>query len=80
MEPVIGSVRRECLRRVIVLSEAQRWRLLTSYVHYYHRWRTDLALAMDCPDARPLQPPEHGAVVAFPEVGGLHHHYEPMAA
>jgi dienelactone hydrolase len=27
---------------------------------------------------RPL--PDQGAVVAFPEVGGLHHHYDRVAA
>jgi putative transposase len=46
----------------------------------HSRWRTHLSLAMDCPDTRRVQPPEHDAVVAFPEVGGLHHHYERMAA
>ena len=79
-ERLIGSIRRECLDHVIVLSEGHLRRLLTSYFHYYHRWRTHLALTMDCPDARPVQPPERGAVVAFPEVGGLHHHYERIAA
>ncbi len=47
---------------------------------YYHRWRTHRSLAMDCPDARPVQSPEQGAAVAFPEVGGLHHPSERLAA
>jgi hypothetical protein len=53
---------------------------LAKYFQYYHRWRTHLSLAMDCPDTRPVQPPELGAAVVFPEVGGLHHHYERVAA
>jgi putative transposase len=77
---VIGSIRRECLDQVMVFSEAHLRRLLTSYFHYYRRWRTHLSLAMDCPEIRRVQPSEQGAVVAFPEVGGLHHHYERMAA
>ena len=76
----IGSIRRECLDHVIVVSEGHLRRLLASYVQYYHRWRTHLSLAMDCPETRPVQLPEQGAVVAFPEVGGLHHHYERVAA
>jgi len=63
-----------------ILGEGHLRRLLTHYIHYYHHWRTHLSLAMECPDTRPVQPPEQGAVVAFPEVGGLHHHYERMAA
>jgi hypothetical protein len=27
-----------------------------------------------------MQPPDRGTVVEFPEVGGLHHHYERLAA
>jgi hypothetical protein len=30
----------------------------------------------DRPEPRPVQPPESGAVVAIPQVGGLHHRYE----
>jgi transposase InsO family protein len=79
-ERVIGSIRRACLDQVIVLSEGHLRRVLASYFHYYHRWRTHLSLAMDCPEPRPVLPPEQGAVIAVPEVGGLHHHYERLAA
>jgi transposase InsO family protein len=79
-ERLIGSIRRECLDQVIVFSEAHLRRVLAGYVAYYHRWRTHLSLAMDAPDRRPVQLPEEGAVVAVPEVGGLHHHYERRAA
>jgi transposase InsO family protein len=79
-ERLIGSIRRECLDHVVVFSEGHLRRLLANYFQYYHRWRTHLSLAMDCPDTRPMHPPEQGAVVSFPEVGGLHHHYERVAA
>jgi putative transposase len=79
-ERVIGSIRRDCLDHVMVCSEGHLRRLLTSYFRYYHYWRTHLSLAMDCPESRPAVPPGRGAVVAFPEVGGLHHHYERIAA
>ncbi len=80
MERLIGSVRRECLDRVIVLSERHLRRVLTRYFRYYHDWRTQGALAMDTPISRPVQPPELGRVIEVPEVGGLHHHYERLAA
>jgi transposase InsO family protein len=79
-ERMIGSIRRECLDPVMVFSEDHLRRFLTGYFRYYHRWRTHLSLGMDCPEPRPVLPPDQGAVVAFPEVGGLHHHYERMAA
>ncbi len=79
-ERVIGSIRRECLDHVIVFSEDHLRRLVARYVAYYHRWRAHLALAMDTPDRRAVQPSEQGAVVAVPEMGGLHHHYERRAA
>lgn len=79
-ERMIGSIRRECLDQVMVFSEGHLRRLLANYFQYYHRWRTHLSLAMDCPEPRPVLPPERGSVVAFPEVGGLHHHYERIAA
>jgi len=76
VERLIGSIRREVLDHVIVLNERHLQRLLARYFAYYHRWRTHLSLAMDCPEPRPIQPPENGKVIAVPEVGGLHHHYE----
>lgn len=79
-ERVIGSIRRECLDHVMVFSEGHLRRLLARYFQYYHRWRTHLSLAMDCPEPRPVLPPDRGSVVEIPEVGGFHHHYERVAA
>src|SRR2546428_315304 len=80
VERLIGSIRRECLDHVMVLHERHVQRLLTGYFAYYHHWRTHLSLAMDCPQSRSIQPPDHGQVIAVPEIGGLHHHYERVAA
>jgi transposase InsO family protein len=80
VERVIGSIRRDCLDHVIVLNERHLKRILTSYFHYYHRWRTHLSLGMDTPESRLVQRPALGKVVQLPEVGGLHHHYEWLAA
>ena len=76
----VGSIRRECLDHMIVLSENHLRRILKSYFEYYHRSRTHLSLAKDAPEPRAMQPPELGAVIEIAEVGGLHHRYERRAA
>jgi putative transposase len=80
VERLIGSIRRECLDHLIVLNERHLTRVLQAYLAYDHRWRMHLALDMDCPEQRPVHPPEQGKVIATPEVDGLHHHYERRAA
>ncbi len=79
-ERVIGTIRRECLDHVIVLNERHLRRVLRTSLAYYHRSRCHLALGRDAPDGRAVQGPERGEVIAFPEVGGLHHCYERRAA
>jgi putative transposase len=79
-ERVIGSIRRECLDHVIVVNETGLSRILTRYLTYYHQSRTHLSLAKDSPRPRPIAPPTLGAVVAIPQVGGLHHRYDRHAA
>jgi putative transposase len=80
IERVIGTIRRECLDHVIVCSERSLRHHLCCFVDYYHQSRTHLRLHKDAPEPRPVQGPEAGRVVAFPEVGGLHHRYERRAA
>ena len=77
VERVIGSIRRECLDHVIVFNEESLRRTLRSYFFYYHRSRLHLSLDKDSPDSRSVQ--SVGRVIAFPEVGGLHHRYERVA-
>ncbi len=80
VERVIGSIRRECLDHVVIFNERHLSRVLSSYVDYYQRTRTHLSLDKDCPESRPVQPPRIGRVVAIPQVAGLHHRYEWLAA
>ena len=80
-ERLIGSIRRECLDHVIIVSERHLRRVLSSYFQYHHEARTHLSLNKDCPRPRPVQLPSTGNnIIAFPEVGGLHHRYERRAA
>jgi transposase InsO family protein len=78
VERVIGSIRRECLDHVVILNERHLRRVLSSYVDYYHRSRTHLSLRKDCPDPRPIE--GRGTVIVLPQVGGLHHRYQRLAA
>ena len=80
VERVIGSIRRECLDHVIVLNATGLRRVLADYISYYMRSRTHLALGDDTPCRRLVTPPSAGRVVAIPEVGGLHHRYDRVAA
>jgi len=80
VERIIGSIRRECLDHVIALNESHLRRTLKSYFAYYNETRTHLALNKDAPVPRPALSTCGGQVVAIPEVGGLHHRYERLAA
>jgi len=80
VERVIGSIRRECLDHIVIFNERHLRRVLSSYVDYYQRSRTHLSLDKDCPDPRPITPRRNGKVIAIPQVNGLHHRYERLAA
>ncbi len=80
VERVIGSIRRECLDHIVIFNERHLRRVLSSYIDYCQRTRTHLSLDKDCPDPRPIMPRRIGKVVAIPQVGGLHHRYERLAA
>jgi transposase InsO family protein len=75
-ERFIGSLRRECLDHMIAIDERQLLRIVRSYVAYYNKARTHLALGKDPPEPRAVQSADAGEIVAVPEVGGLHHRYE----
>ena len=55
-------------------------RILRSYLDYYQKSRTHLALAKDALEPRAVDRPENGRIVAIPQVGGLQHRYERRAA
>jgi transposase InsO family protein len=78
VERVIGSMRRECLDHIVTFNQCHLRRVLSSYVDYYHRTRTHLALDKDCPHSRPIR--SRGEVIAIPQVRGLHHRYQRLAA
>jgi transposase InsO family protein len=64
VERLIGTLRRECLHRVVIFDEAHRRRILAGYAAYYNQPRTHLALQKDAPLGRTIQ--RVGAVIAIP--------------
>jgi transposase InsO family protein len=72
-ERLIGSIRRDCLDHVVVLSERHLCHLLQSYQQYYNEARTHLSLHKDAPVPREVQ--AVGRVLRMPILGGLHHQY-----
>jgi transposase InsO family protein len=61
-ERLIGSIRREWLDHVIILSETGLRGIFTMYVTYYHEARTHLSLQKDTPWPRAVAPPVLGSV------------------
>jgi hypothetical protein len=77
-ERLIGSIRRDCLNHFVILNARHLKRTLTSYFAYYHVSRTHLGLDKQCPHARQVS--SVGRIVKIPQLGGLHHRYERIAA
>ncbi len=72
-ERLIGTVRRECLDRMLIFGESHLRRVLASYAAYYNQARTHLALQKDAPLHRAVQ--RSGVIIAIPILAGLHHQY-----
>jgi transposase InsO family protein len=72
-ERLIGSIRRECVDLILVLSETHLRRILKSYARYYNELRTHRSLDRDAPLSRPVQ--RIGSIMSHALLGGLHHHY-----
>ena len=80
VERVIGSIRRDCLDHVVVISDRQLRRILKEYLSYYNQVRTHLSLHKDAPVPRSAKPPDLGRVTKIRRVGGLHHEYTRLVA
>ena len=77
-ERLLGSLRRECLDHLLIMSEAHLRRVLKEYLTYFNRSRPHQGIDQRVPEAEasirsPVREP--GKVVAFPVLGGLHHDY-----
>ena len=81
-ERFLGSVRRECLDHLLILSEKQLYRVLRSYVAYFNQAQPHQSIQQQIPEL-PVQsapiPNQHEKVIAVPVLGGLHHDYRRVA-
>ncbi len=75
----LGSVRRECLDHLLVLSEAHLRRILHAYVAYFNQARPHQGLLQRIPESPEGQTPGTGTVRALPILGGLHYTYRRAA-
>jgi putative transposase len=81
-ESFLGSVRRECLDHVLILSEKQLHRVLCAYVKYFNEARPHQGIHQQVPQGAvtcvpSAQPDER--IISVPVLGGLHHEYRRVA-
>jgi putative transposase len=81
-ERFLGSVRRECLDHVLILSEKQLHRVLRAYVKYFNEVRPHQGIHQQVPQGAvtyvpSAQPDER--IISVPVLGGLHHEYRRVA-
>jgi len=83
VERFIGTLRRELLDHLIVLSQSHLERLLQEFItEYYHVARPHQGLMGDTPmpHERPSDISGPGKLISIPVLGGLHHRYVRVAA
>jgi transposase InsO family protein len=84
IERWVGSVRRECLDRLLIFNRRQLEQVLRVYVRHYNKRRPHRALDLQAPDSSGLAsthcqlPPT--AIRRRDRLGGLIHEYEATAA
>jgi putative transposase len=74
----IGSVRRECLDFILILSNKHLRRVIKEYITFFNQARLHQGINQQIPEAHDATlPPVHERrnVVALPVLGGLHHDY-----
>ena len=76
-ERLVGTLRRECLDRVIVVNERHLRAVLTEFVRFDNRERPHRTLRLETPV--PVTRSIAGSIRASPVLGGLYHSYERVA-
>jgi putative transposase len=76
----VGTVRRECLDRVLFLGRSHLEAVLREFVAHYNATRPHRALDLHPPLGRPQPVQPSGAIVRRDRLGGLIHEYSRRAA
>ncbi len=77
-ERFIGTVRRECLDHILILSDHHLRRIIHAYCQFFNRARPHQGLNQRIPAPADVgAPPEHASrkVIALPVLAGLHQDY-----
>ena len=86
MERWVGTVRRECLDRMLIVGRRQLEQVLRIYIRHYNHRRPHRALDLRPPDSiiapllQPVMPLHSDQVKRHDLLGGLIHEYEAAAA
>ena len=79
-ERFLGSVRRECLDHIVILSENHLRRVALEYVRYFNGSRPHQGIEQKVPKPTDTLGNEEGAdIVESSILGGLHHEYRRAA-
>ena len=75
----VGSARRECLDRLLILSQSHLEHVLREYVTHHNTHRPHRALQQQAPIPKPIPiraPPDEARVRRRDRLGGLLHEYQ----
>jgi putative transposase len=81
-ERFIGTLRRDCLDHMVILSERHLYRIVSEYTTFYNECRPHQGIGQQipCSPERPQTGNDSGHIVAIPVLGGLHHNYQRRVA
>ena len=78
-ERFVGSVKRECLSKLILFGDRHLQRVLSNYAAHYHEQRPHQGLDNNLIQPRPGDPPTEGEIVVDERLGGLLRSYRRTA-
>ena len=78
----MGTLRRECLDDMIILSEQYLYRIIKEYTAFYNECRPHQGIEQRIPCAPDRAQGEAGTgeIISVPVLGGLHHDYQQRVA
>jgi putative transposase len=80
-ERFLGSVRRECLDHMLIVSERQLYRVIREYMGFFNGARPHQGIDQQIPGQMGTTREEkrEGKIISFPVLNGLHHDYRRVA-